>query len=186
MKRITVLLTLVSLAFAAPVALAQSDLGLKGVGAAIGFVDPENLGTTFSLGLFADHGTITPRISLESRLDYWGQSDAYFGTETSLRDIALGARAKYNFVVSNPKVRPFVGAGLGLHFIKAEVTIPPQFGFPGSTVEASTTEVGLDIGGGVTTPLSPRTDLLGETWFGIVDGANSFMVRAGLSFKLGQ
>ena len=186
MKRITLLLTLASLAVAAPAALAQSDLGFKRVGAAIGFIDPENLGTTFSVGIFADHGTITPHISLESRLDYWGQDDQFMGATTSLRDIALGVRAKYHFEISNPKIRPYAGAGLGVHFLKAEVTIPPQFGFPGSTVEASSNELGLDLGGGVSTPLSPKTDLLGETWFGIVDGANSFSVRAGLSYKLGQ
>lgn len=186
MKRVTLLLTLAATVLAAPVALAQSDLGLKRVGGAIGFVDPEGLGTTLSLGLFADHGTITPNISLESHLDYWGQSESYFGTEASLRDIALGARVKYNFVVSNPKIRPFAGAGLGMHFIKAEVITPPQFGFPGSTVEASSTELGIHLGGGIGTPLSPRTDLLGETWFGLVDGANSFALRAALSFKLGS
>lgn len=185
MKRFTLLLTLAATVLAAPLALA-SDLGLNRFGGAIGFVDPENLGTTFSLGIFADHGTITPNISLESHLDYWGQSDSYFGTENSLRDIALGARLKYNFVVSNPKIHPFAGAGLGMHFLHAQVTIPPQFGFPGSTAEASSTKVGLDIGGGLSTPLNPKTDLLGETWFGLVDGANSFALRAGLSFKLGS
>jgi len=186
MKRITLLLTLVALTVAAPAALAQSDLGLKRAGVAIGFVDPENLGTTFSLGIFADHGTVTPNISIESRLDYWGQSDQFLGTKTSVRDIALGARGKYHFETSNPKIRPFLGAGLGLHFLKAEVTIPLQFGFPGSTAEASSTKLGIDLGGGVATPLSPKTDLLGETWFGIVDGANSFSLRAALSYKLGS
>lgn len=186
MKRTTLLLTLALALVAAPAAFAESDLGLKRIGAAVGFVDPEALGTTFSIGIFADHGTVTPAISIESRLDYWGQSDQFLGTETSIRDIALGVRGKYNFVISNPKIRPFVGAGLGMHFIKVEVAIPPQFGFPGSTVEASSTELGLDLGGGISTPLSPKTDLLGETWFGIVDGANSFSLRAGLSFKLGS
>lgn len=183
MKRITLLLTLASLTFAAPAAMAQSDLGLKRVGAAIGFVNPENLGTTFSLGLFADHGTVTPNISIESRLDYWGQSDEFYGIKNSLRDVALGARGKYHFVASNPKLRPFVGAGLGLHFLKAEVAVPLA---PGSTVEASSTKLGVDLGAGVSTPLSPKTDLSGETWFGIVDGANSFSLRAGLSYKLGS
>lgn len=188
MKRMTLLLTLTlaSLALAAPAAMAQSDLGLKRIGASIGLVDPEALGTTFGIGVFADHGTLTPNINLESRIDYWGQSESFFGTETSFRDIALGVRGKYNFETSNPKLRPFLGAGLGLHLLKAEVTIPPQFGFPGSTVEASSTEVGVDLGGGISTPLSPKTDLLGETWFGIVDGANSFSLRAGLSYKLGS
>lgn len=183
MKRIALFLTVAALALVAPVAMAQSDLGLKRVGAAIGFVDPEGLGTTFSLGVFADHGTVTPHVSLESRLDYWSQSEEFFGTSTSVRDVALGARAKYTFVTSNPKVRPFVGAGLGLHFLKSEI-IPPPFG--PSTAEVSSTELGVDLGGGVSTPLNPRTDLLGETWFGIVDGANSFALRAGVSFKLGS
>jgi opacity protein-like surface antigen len=186
MKRISLALALATLAFAAPVANAQSDLGLKRVGAAIGFVDPENLGTTFSLGVFADHGTVTPNISLESRLDYWGQSDQFLGTETSIRDVALGVRGKYNFETSNPKIRPFLGAGLGVHFLKAKVTVPPLGPIPGSTAEASSTELGVDLGGGVSTPVSPKTDLLGETWFGIVDGANSFMLRVGLSYKLGS
>lgn len=186
MKRITLLLTLAATVLAAPAALAQSDLGLKRIGGAIGFVDPEGLGTTFSLGLFADHGRLTQNLSLESHIDYWGQSESSFGTEVSLRDVAVGGRVKYNFVVSNPKLRPFAGAGLGLHFVKAEINIPPQFGFPGSTVEASSTELGIHLGGGIGTPLSPKTDLLGETWFGLVDGANSFALRAALSFKLGQ
>ena len=185
MKRSVFLLVLGSLALVAPVAMAQSDLGFKRLGASIGFVDPENLGSTFSLGVFADHGTVAPNISIESRLDYWSQSDQFPGTETSLRDIAVGVRGKYNFETSNPKIRPFVGAGLGVHFLKLEATVPPPFG-PGTTVETSSTELGVDLGGGISTPLSPRTDLLGETWFGIVDGANSFTLRAGLSFKLGS
>lgn len=186
MKRPTLLLLLATLAIAAPAANAQSNIGLKRLGAAIGFVDPENLGTTFSLGVFADHGTLTPHISLESRLDYWSQSDQFLGTKTSVRDITLGGRAKYTFETANPKLRPFLGAGLGLHFLKAEVNVPPQFGLPGSTAGASSTKLGLDLGGGVATPLNEKTDLLGETWFGIVDGANSFTLRAGLSYKLGS
>lgn len=185
MKRTNLLLALAILAIAAPAAHAQSDLGLKRIGVAVGFVDPENLGTTFSLGVFADHGTVTPNISLESRLDYWSKSDQFLGTKTTLRDVTLGVRGKYAFEITNPKIRPFLGAGLGIHFLKADVVIPPQFGFPGSTAEASSSDLGIDFGGGIATPLTPKTDLLGETWFGIVDGANSFTLRAALSYKLG-
>src|SRR5262245_22510528 len=101
MKRITLLLTVVSLVLVASVASAASDLGFKRVGASIGIVDPEGLGTTFSLGAFVDHGTIAPHFSLESRLDYWSQSESIFGTETSMRDAAVGARVKYTFETSN-------------------------------------------------------------------------------------
>ena len=180
MKRTALLLTLAVLVLAAP-AFAQSDLGLKRIGGSLGFVDPENLGTTVSLGVFADHGTVAPHIGLESHLEYWSQSDDLFGTKNSVRDISLGARGKYMFQVSNAKIRPFAGLGLGLHFLKAEVTVP---GF--GTASASDTKVGFDIGGGVATPVSPKVDLLGETWFGIVDTANTFSLRAALSYKLGS
>jgi len=185
MKRSVLLLTVAALALAAP-AFAQSDLGFKRIGGAIGFVDPEAANTTFSLGIFADHGTIAPHWGLESHLDYWSQSDDLFGVKNSFRDIALGARVKYHFVVSNPKVRPFVGGGLGMHFLKAEATVPAFGPFPASTVEASDTKLGFDLGGGVGTPLSPKVDLLGETWFGIVDSMNQWSLRAALSYKLGQ
>jgi len=186
MKRTVLLLTLAALALAAPVALAQSDLGLKRFGGAFGFVDPEGVGSTFSLGIFADHGTLAPHIGLESHLDYWSQSENFFGEETSIRDLSLGVKSKYHFVVSNPKVMPFAGVGLGLHFLKASSTVPAFGPFPATTYEASDTKVGFDLGGGVGTPLSPKTDLLGEMWFGVVDSANTFSLRLALSYKLGQ
>lgn len=186
MKRIVLLLTLASCALAAPAAMAQSDLGLKRLGGALGYVSPEDLDGTFSIGVFADHGTIAPNIALESRLDYWGQSEEAFGAEASVSDIAIGVRGKYFFEVANPKVRPFAGAGLGLHFLHAEVTIPAQSGFPEQTVEDSSTKLGLDLGGGLATDLNPSWDFLGEVWFGIVDDASTFSLRAGLSYKLGS
>jgi len=181
MKRTVLLLSLAALAATAPAAFAQSDLGFKRFGGALGYVDPEGVGSTFSLGIFADHGTIAPHIGLESHLDYWKQSEDVFGTGSSLRDIALGVRSKYLFQTSNPKLRPFVGVGLGMHFLKAEVTVP---GF--GSFEASDTKLGLDLGGGLSTPVSPKMDLLGETWFGFVDTANTFTLRAALSYKLGS
>jgi opacity protein-like surface antigen len=186
MKRTVLLLSLVALAATAPAAFAQSDLGFKRFGGALGYVDPEGVGSTFSLGIFADHGTIAPHIGLESHLDYWKQSEDVFGTGSSLRDISLGARVKYLFQIANPKIRPFAGVGLGMHFLKAEVTVPAFGPFPATSVEASDTKLGLDLGGGLSTPVSPKMDLLGETWFGFVDTANTFTLRAALSYKLGS
>src|SRR5678810_1190430 len=52
-------------------AFAQSDLGLKQVGMAIGYVSPEDIDGTFTFGALMNWGTIAPRIELESRVDYW-------------------------------------------------------------------------------------------------------------------
>ena len=186
MKRIVLLLALAGCTVAAPSAMAQSDLGLKGLGGAIGFVSPEDFDGTFTIGVLADHGTITPNIGLESHIDYWSQSESAFGVEASVSDIALGARGKYYFPVAHPTIRPFAGAGLGLHFVHAEVTIPAQFGFPEMTTEDSSTKLGLDLGGGMAMDLNPKTDFLAEMWFGIVEDVSTFSLRAGLCFKLGS
>jgi opacity protein-like surface antigen len=178
------LLTLAICALASTTASAQSNLGLTRLGAAIEFVNPEDLSSTVGFGIFADHGTLAPRFGLESRLDYWSQSEDYNGTTASVRDLALGARSKYYFEVSSPKIRPFAGAGLGLHFVHAEVVIPAQFGFPQQRTEDSSTKLGLDLGGGMSTPLGPRTDFHAEAWFGAVSDVSHFALKAGISTKL--
>jgi opacity protein-like surface antigen len=186
MKRIVLWVVLAACAVISQEARAQSDLGLKGVGAAIGFVSPENVDGVFSFGVFADNGMITPKIGLESRLDYWSHSEESFGAKASVSDMTLGARGKYYFEVTNPKIRPFAGAGLGIHFLHAEVTIPAGGGFPEETIEDSSTKLGLDLGGGLTTPINPRTNFNAELWYGIVSDVSQFSLRVGMVYALGQ
>ena len=169
-----------------PPAQHSTDLGLKAVGLALGFVSPENVDGTFSMGVFADCGKITPRIAIEPHLDTWGHSEESFGAKASIRDVALGARGKYMFEVANPKIQPFAGAGLGLHFLHAEVTVPAQGGFPEMKAEDSTTKLGLDLGGGVSMPINPRSNFLGEVWYGIVSDVSQFSLRAGITYRLGS
>jgi hypothetical protein len=183
MKRVTLLLAVVLGLSAASTAMAQSNLGLKNLGVAVGFVSPENLDGIFSIGGFADWGTMAPDISLESRVDHWSWSETNLGFETKIRDIAVGARGKYHFETTNPKVRPFAGAGLAIHFLSVEVTDTTT---PSATVSDGQTKLGLDLGGGISTPMNPRTDFLAEAWYGIVSDMSQFSLRAGLSYKLGK
>ena len=186
MKPIVIPFTLALCVLAAPAAIAQSALGLETIGASVGFVSPEDLGSTFSLGAYAGCGTIAPNVGLETRLDYWSTSENVYGFESSLRDIALGARAKYFFNVTGSTIRPFAGGGLGIHFLRAEVTIPAFFGMPAQSASESDTKFGVDMGGGFATALSPKYDLIGEAWFGIVSNLNQLSLRVGLSYKLGS
>ncbi|MGH7724398.1 MAG: outer membrane beta-barrel protein [Candidatus Eiseniibacteriota bacterium] len=171
-------------------AAAQSDFGFKKLGVAVGYVSPEDMDGTFSIGGFADLGTVAPRFGIEARLDYWSVSETQEvpfpgapSAEASVRDITLGARGKYYFPVSSTSVRPFAGAGLGMHFVKAEVSIPPVGPLPGMSVEDSSTELGLDLGGGMATSLGAKTDLLAELWYTASD-LGQLSLRAGLAFKL--
>jgi hypothetical protein len=194
MKRTALLVAMATCLLVSHEALAEGatagnpdvGLGLKSLGIAIGYVSPEDVDGTFSIGVFADHGRITPNIAVESRLDYWSHSESEFGADASISDITLGARGKYFFEVSHPNLRPFAGAGLGLHFLHAEVTIPAMGGNPEMKVEDSTTKLGLDLGGGIATSINPRMDFLGELWYGIVSDASQFSLRAGLSYRLGS
>jgi hypothetical protein len=182
MKRRIVALTLALSVFAVSNAFAQADLGIKKLGVSLGYVSPENLDGTFSFGGLIDHGTIAPRFGLESRLEYWGWSEKFSGTETSVHDIVLGARTKYHFETANPKFQPFVGGGLGIHFLTAEVTSTS----PSFSATASENKLGIDIGGGFAMPMNPRADFLGEAWNSFVDGTNQFSLRAGMQWKFGN
>lgn len=184
MKRRIVALTLAISVLAVSSAFAQADLGFKKGGVALGYVSPENLDGTFSFGGFIDHGTIAPRFGLESRIDYWGWSEKFSGVESKVSDIVVGARTKYHFETVNPKFQPFVGAGLGIHFINMEVTDTNSS--PSFSVSASENKLGLDIGGGFAMPMSPRADFLGEAWYGIVSDMGQFSLRAGMQWKLGN
>jgi opacity protein-like surface antigen len=186
MKRIALALAIVTCTVASTEAMAQAHLGITRLGAAVGFVSPENLDGVFSLGVFADAGTLTPRIAVEPRLDFWSWSESNSGADTKVRDITLGARGKYFFPVENSKIRPFAGAGLGFHFLHAQVDIPAQGGFPAQSAEDSETKLGLDLGGGLATALNDRTDFHAEVWYGIVSDFNQFALRVGISQKLGK
>jgi opacity protein-like surface antigen len=187
MLRKAIFLTISVCALVSQSAMAQTNLGFKGIGGNVGVVNAEDMDATFGLGLHLDHGTIVPNLALESRVDYWSKSEEVFGGEASVRDIAVGARCKYLFNVSNPVITPFAGAGLGLHFLKAEVSVLPPPGFPGEgmSVEDSETKLGLDLGGGMAAALSPRTSLLAELWYGIVSDVSQLSLRVGMTYHFG-
>ena len=167
---------------------AKASLGLNGLGVEAGLVDPEAAGSTLGFGAFADLGTLTPDIRLSSHLGYWSKSENDFGAEASIRDISLGARAKYMFHVASPKLQPYVGAGLGLHFLHTKVVVPDMdmgggFIIPGFTAEDSATKLGLDLGGGALRPLNPKTDLFVDLWYTLAD-IDQLSMKAGVSFRL--
>ena len=183
MKKLIVSVALLGLCtLASQNAFAQSNIGMKGWGVQVGMVSPESMDATLGFGAFADLGTMTPNRRLVPHLDYWGKSEDFPGGGTSsVGDVALSVRGKYMFPVSSPRVQPFAGAGLGIHMLHAKVEMP---GFPDMT--DSSTKLGFDFGGGVTSPMNPKTDFVGEAWYGVVDGFSQMSVKVGLAFKLGS
>src|SRR5215470_9807226 len=183
MKRTILILLLAASSLSTQKASADSSIGFRALGGALSYVSPDNLDGTIGFGVFADLGRIAPPLELEPRLDFWSQSQEAFGTKASVRDITLGARAKYFFATSSAKVHPFAGGGLGFHFVRAEASVTEP-GFAPMSVSQSETKLGLDMGGGIATGLSPKIDLNAELWYGIVSDINQLSLRIGISRKL--
>jgi hypothetical protein len=72
-----------------------------------------------------------------------------------------------------------------MHFLRAETSMNVP-GFPPVTAAGSDTKLGLDIGGGISTPLNAKNDFRAEAWYGIVSDVNQFAIRVGFSHKLAQ
>jgi hypothetical protein len=189
--RTAILLALLIGMFAWQNAAAQTDLGLKGAGLRLGIVAPDNVDTTPSVGLFADLGTFAPQVGFEAYGNYWSQTEGLLGFgEATVRDIALGARTKYYFPVNSPQFQPFIGGGLGLHFVTAKVLVPAQdfggFMLPAEEYQETSTKLGLDLGGGVAAPVGVSTKLLGEVWYGIVQDISQFSMNVGVQYSFGN
>ncbi len=166
------------------VAGAQTNLGLRGVGVRVGVANAENLDTALAFGLFTDLGLFHPNVSFETYMNYWSQTEGVpnFG-EVPFRDIAVGAKVEYMFTLATPTVRPFVGGGLSLHFLRTEMSFE-AFSIPGISVGASETRLGLDLGGGLRAGVADRIDFIGEAWYTMVSDFNQLGIQAGLLFKL--
>jgi outer membrane protein W len=191
MRQLTIFcITIAAVALTVSGAFAQADIGFKGAGLEVGMVNAENVDATWGIKAFADLGTITPRVALEAYTDYWTKTQDEFGFEASVRDIAFGARGKWMFPVSNPRIRPYAGAGLSMHFLRVKATTPDlNIGgtlIPGTTVSASDEKLGLDIGGGMTTTMNERTDFVAEMWYGIVSDFSQLSLKLGVLYKLGM
>ena len=183
MRRTPAILLACICMLAAQNAMAQSDLGLKALGVNLGIVSPEDVDATVGIGVFADHGFMSPRIKLESHIDFWSKSEDFSGGDATLRDIAIGARGKYMFPSSSSSIVPFAGVGLGLHFLhaKGEVQVP---GFPATRYSDSDTKLGLDLGGGIEVPLQSNSHFIAEAWYGIVSDVSQLSLKAGMAWKM--
>jgi len=165
---------------------AAADVGIKGIGARIGWVSAEDVDATFQLGTFVNLGTVADNMALTANLDFWRTTEENpFGDDVSFRDIALSGRANYMFPVENPKFSPFVGGGVSLHFLT--VNVPAIYlGSVQVTTGLDDTEIrpGLDLGGGFGYQIAEQMDLVTDAWASFVSDANQFALRVGLQYNL--
>ena len=178
MKKLLILFPVFFTIMACPGSFAQTDLGPKGVGGFLGYVDPEHVGGTLGLGAVVDMGTLTPKLGLDLEMLYWSKSKGPSGREVSWRDLTLAAHAKYRFSLPGSSVEPYLGGGIGPHFVKSE--------HEQTNTSASDTKFGLHLLAGAEYPASLKVTVFGEWRYAIVSDFNQFAIFAGAKYKLGQ
>jgi len=186
MKRVSLLVLVIAVC---TVGVGHAAVGLDGIGVRVGSVDPEGVSSTLNFGLILDLGTVAENVAIESYAGYWSKSTNFFGIESSLRDLMFGAKGRYLFTTNNAGIKPFLGAGLGLHVITAEYTFAPSFfGVPVPSETADETEMrpGFDMGGGVQFDKGGQYAFLAEAWYSAVSDASQLAFTVGLVYKFGR
>jgi hypothetical protein len=172
-------------------ASAQANIALQGIGLKAGLVAPDNVDTTVGFGLIFDLGTVHPQFALESYAGYWSQSEEAYGVEAGVSDYSLGGKVKYMFQTSNPTIKPYAGAGLGLHILDLHGETPPlYFGgslvFPGTSYDDTQVKLGLDLGGGVKIDRGNTVAFIADAWFSVVSDVSQFSIMAGAVYMFGR
>ena len=178
-KCVVVLLALGLVVTINPAAYAQTDIGLKGIGARVGFAMPEDpIDNTIGFGVVAKLGTFTPDIAFDAFIDFWSKGYDVGTAEWKYTEIALGAMAKY-FFPAGGDIKPYAGGGLALHYGKISWD-DPFFG----DFSDSDTDIGIHLAGGVEKAFSPKMTGFAEAKYAI-GGADYFFISAGVIFAMG-
>ncbi len=156
---------------AASTATQYRGLGFQGLGARIGFVDPEGASSTVALGIHVDAGEFVQHVHIVPLAEYWKVGAS--GVDVS--DLNIGSDVNVDFPVEGGRVIPYAGGGLGLHFVKVD----NPFG-PGSN---SDTKLGLNIQGGIRNQVMPNLGIFGEVKYDFVSDVNQLKIMGGFTYN---
>ena len=142
-------------------------LGFQGLGARIGFVDPEGASSTVALGIHVDAGEFVQHVA-----EYWKVGLAGF----DFSDFNVGTDVNVDFPVEGGRVIPYAGGGLGLHFVKES-----DPAFPNASL--SDTKLGFNIQGGIRNQAMPNLGVFGEVKYSFVSDVNSLKIMGGFTYN---
>ena len=148
-------------------------LGFQGLGARIGFVDPEGASSTVALGVHIDAGEFVRHVHVLPLVEYWKVGVG--GVDVS--DLDIGTDINVDFPVEGGRVIPYAGGGLALHFVSVDDPFAP----PG--VDTSDTKLGLNIQGGIRNQVMPNLSLFGEVKYAFVSDVNQLKVMGGFTYN---
>lgn len=138
-------------------------------GIRVGYVAPEDpIESTIGFGAEVGFGINTvPNFTFSLEGNYWSKSysEDVLGTawDFTFSDISVGVSATYEFSEVSPKFHPYIGAGAGLHMLKAETDIM------GVSVSATDNKFGGHAFGGFKVPFTPLVSFIAEARYTLVD-----------------
>jgi opacity protein-like surface antigen len=114
-------------------------------------------------------------------VEYWRNSSTVtpYNIRATRKDATLGVDARYSFQIHN--WNPYVGAGLGLHFLSSEINAP-SLGLTQAT--NSVVKGGLAALVGTTFALTPRVDNFIELKYHHITDYRQLKINWGLAIKL--
>ena len=151
-------------------------LGFRGIGGRIGLVDPEGTSSTVDLGVHIDFGDVARNIHVLGLAEYWSVGQDIGPYNADLKDFAIGADVNVDFPLQDSRITPYVGGGLGLHWLSADTNVP-------GVDDDSDTKLGLSLQGGVKTDAMPNLALFGELRYNFVSDANQLKLCGGFTYR---
>jgi opacity protein-like surface antigen len=165
-------------AFAQQGQTAQSEvgLGIKGLGARIGLVDPEGASSAVTLGLHLDAGQIVRNVHLVPSLEYWSVGADVGAYSADVKDLSIATDLNVDFPLQGGRLTPYLGGGLGLHFLSFDSNAP-------NAVNSNDTKLGLNVLGGMRNDVMPNLAIFGELRYSFVSDANQLKILGGFTYK---
>lgn len=154
---------------AEPATTESGGMGLKGIGARLGLVDPEDASSTVAYGVHVDAGEIVSHLHLTPLLEYWSAGAG----SVDRSDLNIGANVDYDFPLSGASFTPYAGGGLGWHHLKATE----------GNVSGTNNKFGLNLEGGVRNRIVPNLALFGEVRFTLVSHTDKFKLMGGFTYN---
>ncbi len=151
----------------------SAQIGFKGVGAHLGYVDADGVDGTIMFGGHVNLGEIIPGLSLVPSVDYWKKSEDVFGTDVDFSQLSVNANVAYALPVSE-SINVMAVGGLSWVRLKADVS-----GL-GSDTDSG---IGLNLGGIVSFPMSDNLSLGGGIIY--TTEGKQLKIVGGFTFWLG-
>ena len=151
-------------------------LGIRGIGARIGLVNPEDASSTVVFGAHVDAGTFVRNVHVMPYFEYWS-AGAEVGTfEIDVSDLTIATDINIDFPLQDSRITPYLGGGLGLHFLSHDTNAPGE-------QSDDDTKLGLNLQGGMRNEVMPNLNLFGEIRYSFVSDADQLKVIGGFTYQ---